>query len=80
MSSKPVAKRMVHGFLGTCCKDQRCPHAVQAALVANGDAASTVWMVPIVVNEVGGSEACLAHPFCHSAVAAQRGGGVRISA
>ena len=48
--------------MGTCHEDQWCPHAVQAALAADGNGAPAVWGTPIVAGNDGDGEEWLAHP------------------
>ena len=60
MASKPIAKRTISYPLGTYHEDQWCPHAVQAALAADGNGAPTVRVGLIEVGSNG--EKVLAHP------------------
>ena len=62
MASKPIAKRNIPCPLGTFREDQWCPHAVQAALAADGNEAPAVRMGPIEVGSNGDGEELLAHP------------------
>ena len=62
MASKPIAKWIIPCPLGTCHEDQWCPHAVQAALAADGNGAPAVRVGPIEVGSNGDGEELLAHP------------------
>ena len=62
MVSKPTSRRAIPYPLGTCREDQWCPHAVQAALAANGNGAPAVRATPNVAGDDGDSEEWLAHP------------------
>ena len=62
MASKQVAKRTVPCPLGICHKDQWFPHAVQAALAADGNGAPVARVGPIEVGSNGDGEELLTHP------------------
>ena len=62
MASKPTSRRAIPCPLGTCHEDQWCPHAVQAALAADGNGAPAVRATPIVAGNDGDGEEWLAHP------------------
>ena len=62
MASKPTSRRAIPYPLGTCREDQWCPHAVQAALAADGNGAPAVRATPIVAGNDGDGEEWLAHP------------------
>ena len=62
MASKPTSRRAIPCPLGTCREDQWCPHAVQAALAADGNGAPAVRATPIVAGNDGDGEEWLAHP------------------
>ena len=62
MASKPTSRRAIPCPLGTCREDQWCPHAVQAALAADGNGAPEVRETPIVAGNDGDGEEWLAHP------------------
>ena len=62
MASKPTSRRAIPCPLGTCHEDQWCPHAVQAALAADGNGAPAVRATPIVAGDDGDGEEWLPHP------------------
>ena len=62
MASKPTSRRAIPCPLGTCREDQWCPHAVQAALAADGNGAPAVRATPIMAGDDGDGEGWLAHP------------------
>ena len=62
MASKPTSRRAIPCPSGTCCEDEWCPHAVQAALAADGNGAPAVRATPIVAGNDGDGEEWLAHP------------------
>ena len=62
MASKPIAKRSIPCPLGTFREDQWCPHAVQAALAADGNGAPAARVGSIIVGSDGDGEELLAHP------------------
>ena len=53
---KPMAKSTIPYPLGTCHEDQRCPHAMQAVLVADNNGALAVRVGPIEVGSNGNGE------------------------
>ena len=63
MASKPTSRRAIPCPLGTFREDQWCPHAVQAALAADGNGAPAVWATLIVAGNDGDGEEWLAHPL-----------------
>ena len=63
MASKPTSRRAIPCPLGTCRKDQWCPHAAQVALAADGNGAPAVRATSIMVGNDGDSEEWLAHPL-----------------
>ena len=63
MASKPTSRRALPCPLGTCRQDQWCPHAVQAALAADGNGAPAVRATPIEAGNDGDGEEWLAHPL-----------------
>ena len=63
MASKPTSRRAIPCPLGTCREDQWCPHAVQAALAADGNGAPAVRATPIEAGNDGDGEEWLAHPL-----------------
>ena len=62
MASKPIAKRTIHCPLGIYHEDQWCPHAVQAALAADGNGVPAVRVDPIEVGSNSDGEELHAHP------------------
>ena len=62
MASNPTSRRAIARPLGTCHEDQWRPHAVQAALAADGNGAPAVWATLIVVGNDDDGEEWLAHP------------------
>ena len=62
MESNPTSRRAIPCPLGTCREDQWCPHAVQAALAADGNGAPAVRATPIVAGNDGDCKKWLAHP------------------
>ena len=62
MESRPTSRRAIPCPLGNCRKDQWCPHAVQAALAADGNGAPAVRATPIVAGKDSDGEEWLAHP------------------
>ena len=62
MASKPIAKRTIPCTLGTYHEYRWCPHAVQAAMAADGNGVLAVRVGPIEVGSNGDGEELLAHP------------------
>ena len=62
MASKPTARRTIPYPLETYHEGQWCPHAVQAALVADGNRAPVVRVGLIEVGSDGDSKELLTHP------------------
>ena len=63
MSSKPIARRSIPCPLGTCPEDRWCPHALQAALAADGNGAPAVRATPIVAGKWAKAKSCFRIPL-----------------
>ena len=50
MALKPIVRRTIPCLLGTCYKDQWCPHTVKTTLATDGDGTPAVQATSIMVG------------------------------
>ena len=63
MELKPIARRTIPYPMGTCCKDQWCPHVMQTALATDGNGTPTVRATPIMGEATAMERSCSCIPL-----------------